>query len=155
MKCCGQFSGEGYADSSKSFFFFVCKTSHQKYWVSQQYPTLYSHRFFFFFCIYPRELELRSSVVGHCVAPPCLSTVAYLAVGQASEVKKSICLLNPPTFFPTCQGIFFGSDPLEPCLLLKLFSACAELLFVQSPTCTYIYRPVPRRLHYHSHVAPL
>lgn len=109
----------------------------------------------FFFCIYPRELELHSSVVGHCVAPLGLSTVAYLAVGQASEVKKSICLLNPPTFFPTCQGIVFGSDPLEPCLLLKLFSVCAELLFVQSPTCMYIYRPIPRRLHYHSHVPPL
>lgn len=108
-------------DTCKSLvvFFSFCKTFHQKYSV---FSAVLCFIFTQLLTFTPGSYNYISLLLD-TAAPLGLDTVVFLAVGRASEIKRSFCLLDPPTVCP-------GSIHVDPLLPFLLFNLCASILFI-------------------------
>lgn len=108
-------------DTCKSLvvFFSFCKTFHQKYSV---FSAVLCFIFTQLLTFTPGSYNYISLLLD-TAAPLGLDTVVFLAVGRASDIKRSFCLLDPPTVCP-------GSIHVDPLLPFLLFNLCASILFI-------------------------
>lgn len=91
-------------DTCKSLvvFFSFCKTFHQKYSV---FSAVLCFIFTQLLTFTPGSYNYISLLLD-TAAPLGLDTVVFLAVGRASEIKRSFCLLDPPTFSQFVLEVF-------------------------------------------------